>query len=260
MIKIYEKFKEWDSSRNMRHLGLTSLSIGVAAFYTACSIIDYCAQKYEKTLCPIPEINFKDIPIVCNIFNNTVEVVIALIFVVLFLLYVIFIGKKRLDVLNDLNPIFKDRIKKTNKLRVFASDGSRAKGLLLQLQNEKLTQNLEIEVLLRSDPHTSTKDDRYQANLRQIARWESDIDKAFSKKNKVTVSTTFAMYNFPIMLSGFIFDEEFAMLAWYSRVEGEYRSIADPPLIYLNSSFEAGKKLIDDAAKVFDCHFALGKV
>lgn len=260
MIKVYENFKEWDSSRNMWHLGFTALSIGVAVFFAACSIIDYCAKSYKKSLCPITIIDFNEIPVACNIFNNTLEVVIALIFVVLFLLYVIFIAKKRLDVLNDLTPVFKDRIKKTSKLRVFASDGSRAKGLLLQLQNEKLTQNLEIEVLLRSDPHTSTKDDRYQANLRQIARWGNDIDRAFSKKNKITVSTTFAMYNFPIMLSGFIFDEEFAMLAWYSRVEGEYRSIADPPLIYLNSSFEAGKKLIDDAAKIFDCHFALGKV
>jgi hypothetical protein len=260
MIEIHEKFKEWDSSRKMWHLGVTASSIGVTVFFATCWIIDGCAKNYQKSLCPIQVTDFNQIPVACNIFNNLIEGVLALIFIVAFLVYVIFIGKKRLDVLNDLNPVFKDRIKKTSKLRVFASDGSRAKGLLLQLQNEKLSQNLEIEVLLRSDPLSSTKDDRYQANLRQITRWGNDIDSAFSKKNKVTVSTTFAMYQFPIMLSGFIFDEEFAMLAWYSRVEGEYRSIADPPLIYLNSSFDAGKKLIDDAVKVFDCHFALGKV
>jgi hypothetical protein len=259
MSGLFKVLKEWDNSKNFWQLLLVAAIVFGLSFGSAYKLIEFCAQSYKLSLCPGEMLNFDDIPVSCNIFNNVVEGLLALISVVLFLLYVIWRGKRKVDLLADPYSNFKKRIKSTNKLRVFSSNGDRAKALFLKLQNEKLSQNLQIEVLLRDDPIDSQTTQRHQENERQIQRWKSHIDTHFSNP-KITVTTSFAMYKFPVMLSGLIFDDNFAMLAWYSRVDGQYRSIADAPLIYLSRDSDEGKRLIDDAIAIFDCHFALGKV
>jgi hypothetical protein len=154
--------------------------------------------------------------------------------------------------------VFEKELLNTSKLRVFASNGESAKSLFLSFDRNKntLTKNLDVEVLLRAINSDTNRDKQLKD---QAARWAKDIDSVLTKDGH-NVETNFKLYDSPVMLSGFIFDNRIAMLAWYSRPndKNRHRSLANPPLIYLSSDDPDSKRLLDDAIRIFDDHYSAG--
>lgn len=163
-------------------------------------------------------------------------------------------------IISNPTEVFENELSQSSCVRIFASNGESAKNLFLAFHRSNLlNKSLKIQVLLRSidgDPNR----DKVLEN--QVRTWKSDVDKLLSRPDRnLTVKTSFALYQCPVMLSGYIFDERAAMLAWYSRPSGNnrHRSLPNPPLIYLQSEEQVSKKLLDEAVKLFDCHFKAGK-
>lgn len=177
--------------------------------------------------------------------------------------YIYFINKKyRFGAFRIIiNPfeIFEKELPQSNNVRIFASNGEAAKNLFLDFRSKKnsLMHNLNVQVLLRS----INGDINRESHLKdQVQRWKTDVDDLLSESN-LKMQTSFKLWECPVMLAGYIFDDRVAMLAWYSRPEGtnRHRSLAKPPLVYLSSEDPDSKKLLDEAIKLFDCHYNSGK-
>jgi len=178
----------------------------------------------------------------------------------LHIVYVYFINKKykfgAFKIITKPIEIFEKELPRSTTVRIFASKGDHAKSLFLSFDSDqkKLTQNLTVNMLLRSVNGDQNRKIELEA---QAERWKRYVDDLLSEPSH-TMHTSFKLYEYPVMLSGYIFDDRVAMLAWYSRPNGGHRSLPNPPLIYLSSEDPDSKKLLDDAIKIFDCRFSAG--
>lgn len=166
---------------------------------------------------------------------------------------------KKARLISKVDEALADNIVKTRTLRIFASKAETAKQKILSMQGVEFTQPLNIKVLLRDEnggKRRKTLDD-------QIDCWKNDIDLGLTQKYGNNIVTTFAIYTHPVMLRGFIFDSKLAMFSWYSRfptTSGRHRSRPDLPYVAIFDDCQESKELIEDAIKVFDCHFSAGAI
>lgn len=260
MLKLYDQFNEYLERSPWQALGLILAVLG--AIYTACHNL---LGHYHNWI--NPKYSLSDGSTDWWVLQGILSIVATMaVFMVPMAIY-IFIKYKKHNSYNlgfiriNASPIevFEKELPQSNCLRIFASNGETAKSLFLAFHRKNLLMhnNLNVQVLMRSINGDTNRDEQLK---NQAQRWESDVDNLLSNSNH-RMQTSFRLYECPVMLSGYIFDDRIAMLAWYSRPNGggRHRSLPNPPLIYLSAEDSDSKKLLDDAIKIFDCHYSTGR-
>jgi len=159
----------------------------------------------------------------------------------------------------DISSAFRRMVSSPNcnKVRVFCSAGEEAKRQLLSLTQEHFlpARHVEVHVLLRTDG----SDERMLVLKNVMKTWRRDIDEVTSGKSEGYVfKTNFALYHSPVMLKGYVFSDNAALLAWYSKGEA-YTSAPTLPMFRITKS-GPGSKIVCEAIKTFDHHFSKGVI
>lgn len=187
-------------------------------------------------------------------------VLVAIGYVAFDLLY--FAGKRgaTTQLVKDSSACIKENLRRTDclEVRVFSSGGEDAKKRFLDLTQESFTprKEIKIRVLLRGDQTVQ----REAALKALVDRWRKDIDEVTSnRKCGYKFNTEFSVYEMPVMLRGYVFDDSAAALSWYAR-DSIIRSSPNMPHILIKSTSAQGEDVIKQAIESFDHFFGLGKI
>jgi len=145
-----------------------------------------------------------------------------------------------------------------SEIRIFASGGDDAKARFIQLTRggQKTQRQVAVKVLLRSDGTSK----RMQSLQDLAEKWRKDVDLATAKnQNGYRFTTSFATYECPVMLRGYIFGSQVAALSWYARDDG-LRSPPTMPTIVVKGVSNNGAALVEQAIEVFEFYFSKGRV
>lgn len=187
------------------------------------------------------------------------SVFVAIFYVIFDLLY--FISKRgaTTQLVKDSSACVKENLRRANctEVRVFSSGGEDAKKRFLDLTQETFLprREIQIRVLLRSDQTMQR-----EADLKTLVdRWRKDIDGiTLNRKCGYKFHTEFSIYEMPVMLRGYVFDDSAAVLSWYAR-DSKIRSSPNMPHILIKSASTQGEDVVKQAIESFDHFFSLGK-